>query len=88
MRVLIDDEWGFRKRIKHPPTDPVNSMMSYGYSLLFYNIYAMVRTHGLHPYIGIFHRIRDGHPALVSDIMEEFRAPVVDTTVLSLILRC
>ncbi len=87
LRTLLGDGWDFRKRQKQPPPDPVNSLLSYGYTLLFYNIYAMVRMHGLHPYIGFLHILRNGHPALVSDILEEFRAPVVDATVISLILR-
>jgi len=87
VRALIGDQWDFKKRQKQPPPDPVNSLLSYGYTLLFYNIYAMVRMHGMHPYIGFFHGIRDGHPALVSDMLEEFRAPIVDATVLSLLLR-
>ncbi|VAX34217.1 Retron-type RNA-directed DNA polymerase, partial [hydrothermal vent metagenome] len=87
LRTLLGDEWGFRKRQKQPPPDPVNSLLSYGYTLLFYNIFAMVRMHGLHPYIGFLHKLRNGHPALVSDILEEFRAPVVDAVVISLILR-
>lgn len=87
IRTLVGDGWDFKKRQRQPPPDPVNSLLSYGYTLLFYNIYAMVRMHGLHPYIGFLHKLRDGHPALVSDIQEEFRAPVVDATVISLILR-
>jgi len=87
IRTLLGDEWNFKKRQRQPPPDPVNSLLSYGYTLLFYNIYAMVRMHGLHPYIGFLHKLRDGHPALVSDIQEEFRAPIVDATVISLILR-
>lgn len=62
-------------------------MLSYGYTLLFYNIYAMVRAHGLHPYVGVLHAMRPGHPSLVSDLLEEFRAPVVDALVFNLIMR-
>jgi len=87
LRSLIGDEWGFNKRQKQPPPDPVNSMLSYGYTLLFYNIYSMIRMHGLNPYIGFLHGVRDGHPSLVSDILEEFRAPVVDAMVMNLIIR-
>ncbi len=87
LRILLGDGWGFTKRRKQPPPDPVNSLLSYGYTLLFYNIFAMVRMHGLHPYIGFLHKLRNGHPALVSDILEEFRASVVDAVVISLLLR-
>ncbi len=34
-RSLIGEEWGFTKRQKNPPPDPVNSLLSYGYTLLF-----------------------------------------------------
>ncbi len=84
---LLGPEWGFSRRERQPPTDPVNSMLSFGYTLLFYNVYSLLRAAGLHPYVGIYHSLRDNHPALVSDLMEEFRAPLVDRTVLSLIDR-
>ena len=56
-----------------------------GYTLLFYNIYSLLTVHNLNPYCGFFHSIRQGHPALASDIIEEFRAPVVDSLVIYLI---
>lgn len=86
-RTLIGEQWNFKRRQKQPPPDPINSLLSYGYTLVFYNIYAIIRMHGLHPYVGFLHGIRHGHPSLVSDLMEEFRAPVVDAVVLNLILR-
>lgn len=86
-RMLIPDEWKFERRSKYPPADPVNSMLSYGYTLLFHNIYGMVRSQGLHPFFGFLHEPKEGHPTMVSDLMEEFRAPVVDATVLNLISR-
>ena len=76
---------GFGHRIKHPPTDPVNSLLSFGYALAFYNLYALIRARGLHPYVGHLHAMRDWHPALASDLLEEFRAPVVDSLVLYLV---
>jgi CRISPR-associated endonuclease Cas1/group II intron reverse transcriptase/maturase len=83
--LLLDDSFSFEKRIKHPPTDPVNALLSFGYTLLFQNIYSLVEAHGLHPYCGHLHALRDGHPALISDLIEEFRAPVVDSLVVYLI---
>lgn len=87
LRKIIPEQWAFRKRTKQPPKDPVNSMLSFGYTLLFYNIYAFVAMHGLHPYVGFLHSMRQGHPALVSDLLEELRAPVIDSLVLNLIVR-
>ena len=83
---LVDPDIRFSGRRKRPPRDPVNSMLSYGYTLLFYNLYSLLRARGLNPHVGFLHPVRPGHPALVSDMMEEFRAPVVDTVILRLVL--
>ena len=45
-----------------------------------------MRGRGLNPHVGFLHPVRPGHPALVSDIIEEFRAPVVDAVVFRLVL--
>jgi len=84
---LVGKEWHFAGRKRRPPPDPVNSLLSFGYTLLFYNTYALVRAQGLHPHVGFYHELRPGHPALISDLMEEFRAPIVDATVLALLHR-
>lgn len=85
LRVLLEGRLGFFRRHRRPPPDPVNSLLSFGYTLCFYNLFGFVRGRGLHPYVGLFHSIRDRHPALVSDLLEEFRAPVVDGLVLYLV---
>lgn len=82
---MLINRFGFSKRIKHPPPDPVNILLSFGYTLLFNNVYAFVESAGMDPYVGFFHELSYGHPALVSDLMEQFRAPVVDSLVISMI---
>ncbi len=82
----LSTSWGFNKRLRQPPTDPINAMLSYGYTLLFYNTYSLIRARGLNPHVGYLHSLRAGHPALVSDIIEEFRAVIVDAVVLKLVL--
>ena len=85
--AMVIEDFGFKKRIKHPPPDPMNILLSLAYTMLFNNVYAFVEAAGLDPYCGYFHELKYGHPALVSDLMEEFRAPVADTLVISLINR-
>ncbi len=77
------DGFSFSRRVRRPPTDPVNAMLSFGYSLMFNNIFSMVRIHRLHPYVGFLHADRSSHPTLVSDLIEEFRS-VIDGMVLGL----
>jgi len=84
---ILTDDFGFSKRKKHPPPDPLNVLLSFGYTLLFQNIYAQVYAAGLDPYAGFYHQSHYGHPALVSDLIEEFRAPVVDSMIITLINR-
>ena len=81
----LDPTWKFNSRNRRPPKDPFNALLSYGYTLLYYNTYSFLRSKGLNPHIGYLHPMRRGHPALASDLMEEFRAIIVDSAILSLI---
>lgn len=74
----------FEKREKRPPKDPVNALLSFGYSLLFKNVNDAVLAAGLDPYAGFYHKPRAGRPSLTLDLMEEFR-PIVDSFVISFI---
>lgn len=85
--MLINKPFQFTKRTKQPPRDPFNTMLSMGYSILFNEILSNIIAIGLHPYIGFFHQLAKGHPALVSDLIEEWRAVIVDALVISLIKR-
>ncbi|MBY5283048.1 CRISPR-associated endonuclease Cas1 (plasmid) [Aphanizomenon flos-aquae CCAP 1446/1C] len=84
---LVTGKFTFEKRTKRPPTDPINSMLSLGYTLLSQNVHSLIQSVGLHTHFGNLHVPRDNHPALVSDLMEEFRALVVDSLVIYLVNR-
>lgn len=81
LRQLIPAEWGFTQRIYHPPTDPVNALLSLGYTLLLKDVSAAVQLAGLDPFLGFFHAIDYGRPSLALDLMEPFR-PLVDGLVM------
>lgn len=83
--AILPDPFSFTRRTKQPPKDPVNSMLSLGYTMLFNEMLSNIVATGLHPYVGCLHRIAKGHPALVSDLIEEWRAPIVDSMVLALV---
>ncbi len=82
---LLNDTMGFSGRKKHPPPDPINILLSLGYTFLFNTMLGLVETAGLDPYAGFFHQTRYGHPALVSDLIEPFRAPLIDQMVIALV---
>lgn len=87
VKALLDPSWGFQGRAYYPPPDPINSVLSLGYSLLLKDAVATVQLIGLDPYLGFFHSIEYARPSLALDVMEEFRPLVVDVLVLDMIQR-
>ena len=71
-------------RVRRPPTDPVNSLLSFGYTLLHSNIFSLVRMKGLNPYIGFLHAEDKGNPSLINDLIEEFRTIIDSMTLYTL----
>ena len=82
---LVPEEFSFSHRSRRPPLDAFNAMLSLGYTLLMYDIYTALSNEGLHPYFGFLHALKNRHPALASDLMEEWRAVLVDSMVLALV---
>jgi CRISPR-associated protein Cas1 len=80
--ALLPEPFRFGCRSAHPPADPSNSLLSFGYTLLHQNVYSALKTVGLDPRIGFLHSARREFPALACDLTEEFRAPLVDRMVL------
>ena len=81
LRRLFDAQWKFEDRNRRPPRDPVNVLLSFGYTLLAEAAASAVQTVGLDPYAGFLHELAYNRPALGLDVLEEFR-PVVDGIVL------
>jgi len=84
MQRAVEPEWNFAGRNRRPPRDPINAMLSLGYTFLTLSITAALEIVGLDPYLGYFHKESYGKPALALDLVEEFRAPLVDSMVVSL----
>ena len=75
----------FARRTRRPPTDPVNALLSFGYSLLTRTLLTALAAVGLDPYMGLYHRPRHGRPALALDLMEPFRSIIADSCALQVI---
>ena len=75
----------FRTRNRRPPKDPVNALLSFAYAILLKDCFSALCTVGFDPYHGFFHVGRHGKPSLALDLMEEFRAIIADSVVLTLI---
>jgi len=85
LRQALPEEWRFEKRVRRPPGDPVNAMLSLGYTLLGHSLMSALEVVGLDPYDGFFHADKYGRPALALDLVEEFRSVIVDSVVLTVV---
>ncbi|RKS07015.1 CRISPR-associated protein Cas1 [Nocardiopsis sp. Huas11] len=83
---MFDPVWGFTHRRRRPPPDPVNAMLSFGYTLLLNDAVVACHIAGLDPEGGYLHSLAQGRASLALDLMEEFRPVVVDTVVTGLVL--
>lgn len=86
-RLLVPADYGFGGRSGRGATDPVNSLLNYGYGILYAEIERAIILSGLDPYGGFLHADRPGKPSLVLDLIEEFRQIVVDRPVFGLVAR-
>ncbi len=81
------DDFIFSGRNRRPPTDRVNCLLSFVYTLLVHDVRSALESVGLDPSVGFLHRDRPGRPSLALDMMEEFRPFLADRLVLSMINR-
>lgn len=79
------DTFYFVQRTKRPPLDCVNALLSFLYAMLTLDCQAALEVVGVDSYVGFFHTDRPGRRSMALDLVEEFRAYMVDRMVLSLI---
>jgi CRISPR-associated protein Cas1 len=84
LRKIFIGELKFDGRNKRPPKDEVNSLLSFGYTLLGIKISAILHSKGLETGIGFFHSVEYGRESLMLDILEIFRQPAVDKLVINM----
>lgn len=82
-----DPEFGFRRRSRRPPQDRTNALLSFAYGMLRHDVRSACEGVGLDPQVGFLHADRPGRASLALDLMEEFRAPLADRAVLTVINR-
>lgn len=83
--LIKDDDVGFVKRTRQGATDLVNSMLNYGYAILYARVWRAVLYRRLNPSDSVLHVPQSGKPTFVYDIIELFRAQAVDRVVISLV---
>lgn len=84
--LLADPQrWPFPGRVRRPPTDPVNALLSFAYALLTTQVESNLQVVGFDQYIGYLHSSVYGRAALALDLMEEFRPIIADSVVLTVL---
>jgi CRISPR-associated protein Cas1 len=87
IRTIVPEEYNWQTREGRGATDPINSLLNYGYGILYGQIERALVLAGLDPYAGFVHADRPGKPSLVLDLIEEFRQVGVDRVVFGLVNR-
>lgn len=86
-KKLIPEEYGFESREHQRAENAVNMMLNYGYGILYTRILSAVTIVGLNPNISYLHKEQKDKPSLVFDLIEQFRAPTVDRTVIAMLTK-
>lgn len=73
---VFPNSLNFKRRVKRPPRDPVNAMLSLAYTLIHYEIVREIQLIGLDPTIGFYHQFEYGRESLACDLVELFRVSV------------
>ncbi len=82
---MILADLAFPGRRRRPAPDPINALLSFGYTLIGNELHSLLDGMGFDPYLGFLHQIDYGRPSLALDMLEEFRHPLVDRLTLTLI---
>jgi CRISPR-associated protein Cas1 len=84
IKEVVPAELNWPGRKTRGAKDGLNAALNYGYGILYGQVERALVLAGLDPYAGFIHVDRPGKPSLTLDVIEEFRQPVVDRTVLGL----
>lgn len=80
----LKHDYGFNGRNYHPSVDPVNALLSFGYSMVAREIESLLESYGFDSCLGFLHQPTYGRRSLALDLVEEFRHPLVDRLVLKI----
>jgi CRISP-associated protein Cas1 len=81
---FLPEAFPFERRSTRPPHNAVNACISFGATLLYHEAVAFIHAHGLDPALGLLHATEDGRWSLALDLIEPFRAVLVEALALDL----
>ena len=87
IKQVLLDKIDFPGREGRGAEDPLNSMLNYGYGILYSQVWGALILAGLEPFAGFLHVDRPGKPSLVLDLIEEFRQQAVDRPIIAMVTK-
>lgn len=84
-QCINNSDFIFSGRSRRPPGNPVNALLSFGYQILWNHLLTLIELQNLDPYYACLHQNNQRHATLASDLIEEFRSPIIDSLVLYVI---
>lgn len=82
---ILPDDFIFNKRVKRPPDNPINAMISFGNSILYSKSVTIIYNTHLNQSISFLHEPSEGRFSLSLDITEVFKPIVVYKTIFELV---
>lgn len=76
LAAIAPPRLNFRLRNRRPPRDPLNAMLSLGYTMLHAEAVLALYGSGLDPFIGFYHQLDFGRESLACDLLEPIRVEV------------
>jgi len=76
LAAIAPPRLNFHQRNRRPPRDPLNAMLSLGYTLLHCETVLALYGAGLDPFIGFYHQLDFGRESLACDVVEPLRCEV------------
>jgi len=84
-QLIVNPAFTLTQRIKRPPTNPMNALLGFCYSVFWNHLRGVIELYALDPYLGHLHEENPKHLALVSDLIEPFRPALLDSLVITLV---
>ncbi|QKF77953.1 type I-B CRISPR-associated endonuclease Cas1b [Arcobacter defluvii] len=84
---FLSEDFLMNKRVKRPPDNPMNALVSFGNTLLYTKTISAIYTTHLNQAISFLHSPREGRFSLCLDISEAFKPVIVFKTIFDLVGR-
>ena len=84
-KYFLPEDFVMNKRVKRPPDNPINAMISFGNSLLYSKTISVIYETHLNQTVSFLHEPSEGRFSLSLDMCEVFKPIIVFRTIFNLV---